>query len=214
MNWSLVRFLGVWAVLVGTALAALHHPAPPPGDPAWLLESPRRTAGCPALRPHLAAWQRELSLEAWSLEIVCGILDREGEILLGRVVADSSSKEAKIWVREGLSPGLQQAVIVHELAHVGVDAGRWWVPDGLEEETFVLAAADRVYFARRYDVLRRMLHELRLRARDLRAAGSPPAVRAFALADDSPSLRPGRGTETRALPAQRRRSKSRTGAAS
>lgn len=190
MNWLILRLLGMWAVLVTAALAALHHPAPQ-GDPAWLLESPRRTAGCPALHPQLAAWQSELSLEDWSLQIVCGVVDPEGETLLGRVKRRTLTKEATIWIREGLSPGLQQAVIVHELAHVGVGDGRWWIPDGSEEEPFVDDAADRVYFARRYEVRQRMLRELRHRAQQRLAAGPSPAERAVAFSDASPS--PGSG---------------------
>jgi hypothetical protein len=186
MNWKLARLVAGWTTGVWLALAAWQVPVLPPptnAPPSYIARSPRRTAGCPALLAQVAAWQRELSLEDWALEVECGITGRERDPYVGLCWADPDTKKAEIQIREGLPPGYQQAVVVHELAHVAVAAGRWWVPDGWEEEDFVLIAADRWYFGRRYDIRQRMLHEVRRRASPHSSAGPPPATHTVALSN-------------------------------
>lgn len=165
MNWPLVRFLVAWTSGVGLALSAWQVPVSSPGATEWFQEHPLRTAGCPGLHAQLAAWWEELSLRDWTAELECGLPPGDTKWLLGQVNMQPSVRRAKIWIREGMSRGYQEATLVHELAHVGVKAKRWWVPAGLEEEEFVDAAADRVYFSRRHQIQQRMLAEARRRAK-------------------------------------------------
>ena len=176
MNWKLARLVAGWTTGVWLALAAWQVRVLPPTADDWLAEHPLRTAGCPGLEPQLAAWQDELSLQDWTIEIDCR-KELGGPDTIGRVRPDVETKSAQIWIREGMSRGWQQATLVHELIHLGVDANRWWVPDGQTEEEFVLAAEFRVYLARRHEMQRRMLREAQRRGRAAATAGPEATVR-------------------------------------
>ena len=53
-------------------------------------------------------------------------------------------RKARIWVRDGLTWDWQHRVVVHELVHIGIAAGRWRVPAGRLEEDFALELEDTV----------------------------------------------------------------------
>lgn len=177
MNGPIARLLAAWIFATCVVLATLRSAAPTRTTADWIAEHPRRTAGCPGLHHQLAVWQEELSLRDWTIEIECGmnpaLVDH-----LGLVRSEPSKRQARIWIREGLTYGWQGYVVVHELAHVGVAASRWWVPDGREEEEFVETASESVYLSRRLEVQRRMVREAQRRGRDAVAIGPEATARA------------------------------------
>ena len=190
MNWPLARLLVGWTVGVGMALASWRVPVPVPSTDDWLALHPLRTAGCPGLEPQLAAWQKELSLEEWSVEIDCGI-DADLPDAIGAIRSDVPKKRAQIRIRGGMSRGWQQSTIVHELIHLGVHARRWSVPEGQKEEDFVLAAEQRVYLARRREIQRRLVSEAQRLGREAAAAGPEGTIRTRKLEGVGPSASPG-----------------------
>lgn len=175
MNWKLVRFVALWTVGVWLALLQYHPPTPPAHRPTptekWIAAHPRRTAGCPALHPQLAAWQQSLVLTDWKIDLVCdGHPYRED--LLGWTRPDPKTRTAKIGVRDGLSRGWQQAVVVHELLHVGAADGRWPAPRGHDpEEEYVDEMSFRVLADRASEVRQQMLERARSTASVVGPAG-------------------------------------------
>lgn len=188
MNWPLVRLLVGWTVGVGMALASWRVPVSVPGTDEWLALHPLRTSGCPGLDPQLAAWQEELSLLDWSVEIDCG-MDADLPNTIGVIRSEVSKKRAQIRIRNGMSRGWQQATIVHELIHLGIRAGRWSVPQGQKEEDFVLAAEKRVYLARRREIQRRMLAQAQRLTGDLTSRVPSAATHARTLGGRFPGTR-------------------------
>ena len=180
MNWPLTRLVAGWTCGVWLVLTAWQVTVPPPTAEDWIAEDPLRTAGCPGLQPQLAAWQEELSLHDWTIEVECGMNPALKDVV-GLVKTTPSTKSARIWIRDGLPRGYQTYVLVHELVHVGVHASRWWVPDDQENETFVDAGASRVFFSRAREVRQRMVREVQRRGRAAATAGPEATVRARTL---------------------------------
>lgn len=177
MNWTLVRFLGLWTVAVAVALTPLRVPSSPERPDAWVDEYPLRTAGCPALQQQLDAWQREMSLTYWSIDAACEKSSAEQDYL-GLSRSHPKSRKAEILIRDGLSRGWQQFVLLHELAHVGVAAGHWWVPEGRDEEDYMDAIAFNFYDRHARDVRSRMLESARHRLRQTETSTAAPEARA------------------------------------
>jgi hypothetical protein len=181
INWTLVRFLGFWVVALAVFLGNLYRPAPHSHADSetarWIAASPRRTAGCPGLAVQLAAWQRELWLADWSIELTCGT-DPAEEDLLGTSRRFPDQHSAEVAVRDGLSRGWQNYVLVHELTHVAVGAKRLAVPPGESEEHFVERMSERFYLEHRHDVFRAMLGRPRGGGRTDRSAVPPRGSRA------------------------------------
>ena len=207
INWTLVRFLGFWVVALAVFLGNLYHPAPHSHADSetarWIAGSPRRTAGCPGLAVQLAAWQRELWLADWSIDLTCGT-DPAEEDLLGSSLRNPERHSAKIAVRDGLSRSWQNYVLVHELTHVAVGAKRLAVPPGESEEQFVERMSERFYLERRDDIFRAMLGRPRGGGRPDRSAvpprGSRAALRQGETADQRivvPDSKPSRKTSGR-----------------
>ena len=111
VNWKLVRFLALWTAGVWLALLQYHPRTPPAHRPTptekWMASRPRRTAGCPALRPQLDAWQRSLALADWRIDLVCDGHPRRDD-LVGWARPDPATRSAKIGIRDGLSRRLQE----------------------------------------------------------------------------------------------------------
>lgn len=124
---------GLSAVLFGLAATG------PEADEVWRDRSPLATCGCPGLDRQVAFWRRELALPAWTIEAECGLAIRDS---IGFAWSQPERRRATILVREGLTTAQQHRVVIHELVHVGIAAGRWTVPAGREEEEFVLELAD------------------------------------------------------------------------
>lgn len=146
---------------VGLALYAIAEPAPRFPNLRFILRNPLATNGCPGLERQLEAWQRELALQSWSIEIRCGSILMDDDALLGWVKSNADDRRATITVRRGLSVGYQQRVIVHELVHVAVAAGHLWVPAGRDEEDFVGQLADSIYRENRREMQIRILEGAR-----------------------------------------------------
>lgn len=161
----LLRTILVLAAGLSAALYAIHEPEIPESNPGWIPEDPDGTRGCPGLERQLVTWRRELALPDWRIEIRCGLAVPGRENLLGRVLELPERRWALISIREGLSLEVQQSVLVHELVHVGVSAGRWWVPDGRGEEEFVFELSLRLYVGMCRRVERSMLQDFRRAAR-------------------------------------------------
>jgi hypothetical protein len=162
VNKPLVRILALWTAGTGIVLGALHpHHRALSDNEAWLAGNPLRTAGCPALGAQLAAWQRSLKLDAWSIEIRCAARPF-GEDILGATEPHAQNHSASIRIRDGMSRGFQQLVLVHELLHVGAADGRWPAPKGHDaEEAYVEEMAYDVFGDRVAQVRREMLARVR-----------------------------------------------------
>lgn len=147
----LARTLLCCAVGLTAALAGLEATNPEPTWEGFLRTYPLGTRGCPGLERQMRAWQESLWLQNWELEIRCGLPPNRAheDDLLGMVRPSPDDRRATIWIREGFSPLYQQAIIVHELVHVGVEAGRWAVPDGRDEEEFVDRIGEEFFRPRR-----------------------------------------------------------------
>lgn len=161
----LARTLICCAVGLTAALAGLESTNPEPTLESLLRTHPVGTRGCPGLERQMRAWQESLWLEEWEVEIHCGFPPNRAheDDLLGSVWRYPDQRRATIWIREGFSPLFQQSVIVHELVHVVVGAGRWPVPDGRDEEEFVEQAGEEFFRSRRramqVDLMRRAQRE-------------------------------------------------------
>lgn len=161
----LLRTILVLSAGVSAALYAIHEPEIPESDAEWIRRDPHATNDCPGLERQLAAWQRELVLGHWTIEVECALFFFDSDQLLGRARRNRAERTATIWIREGLSLEVQQSVLVHELVHVGIGADRWWVPEGRDEEEFVDDFSMGLYVRLRRGVEVAMLEDFRRAAR-------------------------------------------------
>lgn len=128
---------GVSAVLFGMAATE-----PEESAPERLARTPLATRGCPALDAHVALWRKQLRIPAWEIVAECGLPLTEPGNDVGLSWIEPERRKAWIWVRDGLTWDWQHRVVVHELVHVGIAAGRWRVPAGRLEEDFALELED------------------------------------------------------------------------
>lgn len=161
----LVRTILVLTAGVSGVLFAIHEPEFPESNAEWIRRDPHATHGCPGLERQLAAWQRELVLRHWTIEVRCVPFFLDNDRLLGRTRRNRTERTATIWIREGLSLEVQQSILVHELVHVGVGADRWWVPQGRDEEDFVDDFSMWLYLRFRRTIELAMLEDFRRAAR-------------------------------------------------
>lgn len=167
----LLRTILVLTAGVSGVLYAIHEPGVPESTPGWIAEDPAGTRGCPGLERQFTTWRRELALPDWDIEVRCGLAVPGRETLLGRTLSLPEKRWSLISIREGLSLELQQIVLVHELVHAGVSAGRWWVPEGRDEEEVVFEFALRLYIGMYRGIEKATLEDFRRAARTkLRAA--------------------------------------------
>lgn len=133
----LLRTILVLTGGVSAALYGLAATVPEESAEEWAASSPLATRGCPALDRHVAFWRKQLGIPAWEIVVECGLPLAELRDHLGLAWTDPERRKARIWVREGLTWTWQHRVVVHELVHVGIAAGRWKVPAGRIEEDYV-----------------------------------------------------------------------------
>lgn len=141
----LLRTILVLTAGVSVALYGLAATDPDDQPDPWTRISPDSTRGCPGLDRHVAMWSKWLEIPPWKIEAECGMPLAYFRDNLGLSANKPERGEATIWVRDGLTWIRQHYVVVHELVHIGIAAGRWKVPAGRDEEDYVQELADDLF---------------------------------------------------------------------